>query len=135
MALNGARFNEAVEHFTGAVNASTFFYRLPIHSTYGEFVALFGWDLKSLWQTANQQQCCAFFRAGSFGAALESYQSIMDKTDEDVKADLRAWFTDENAPTVSEFLYFHLTPRLNIVSIHPLLGQPPNAPVQGGVSW
>jgi hypothetical protein len=56
------------------------------------FSQLFGWDLKSLWQTANQRQCYALFRAGSFGAAIESYQSIMDKVDEDMKAGLRAWF-------------------------------------------
>ncbi|KAG2066426.1 WD40 repeat-like protein [Suillus decipiens] len=93
IALGGGRHNEAVEHFTAAVNASTFFYRLPIHLTYDEFVALFGWDLKSLWQTANQQQCYALFRAGKFGAAIESYQSIMDKVDEDVMVDLRVWFT------------------------------------------
>ncbi|KAG2054939.1 WD40 repeat-like protein [Suillus hirtellus] len=93
IALQGARYNEAVGHFTAAANASTFFYRLPIHLTYDEFVVLFGWDLKSLWQTANQQQCYALLRAGSFGAAIESYQSMMDKTDEDMKVDLRAWFT------------------------------------------
>ncbi|KAG1784769.1 uncharacterized protein HD556DRAFT_1314791 [Suillus plorans] len=92
IALEGARYNEAVEHFTAAANASTFFYKSPIHVTYDEFVVLFGWDLKYLWQTANQQQCCAFFRAGSFVTAIESYQSIMDKVDEDRKADLRAWF-------------------------------------------
>jgi tetratricopeptide (TPR) repeat protein len=93
IALDGARYNEAVEHFTAAVNASTFFYKLPIHLMYDEFVALFGWDLKPLWHTANQQQCYALFRAGSFGAAIESYQSMMDKIDEDTKASLRAWFT------------------------------------------
>ncbi|KAG2130200.1 uncharacterized protein EDB93DRAFT_1180896, partial [Suillus bovinus] len=92
IALEGARHSEAVEHFTAAVNASTSFYKSPIHLLYDEFIVLFGWDLKSLWQTAHQQQCCAFFRAGSFGTAIESYQSIMDKIDEDMKADLRAWF-------------------------------------------
>ncbi|KAG1794651.1 uncharacterized protein HD556DRAFT_1536098 [Suillus plorans] len=92
IALEGARHSEAVEHFTAAVNASNFFYKLPIHLIYDEFVVLFGWDLKSLWQTANQQQCCAFVRAGSFVTAIELYQSIMDKVDEDMKADLRAWF-------------------------------------------
>jgi tetratricopeptide (TPR) repeat protein len=93
IALDGTRYNEAIEHFTAAVNASTFFYKLPIHLMYEEFVVLFGWDLKSLWQTANQQQCHALFRAGSFGAAIEVYQSIMDKIDDDMKASLRAWFT------------------------------------------
>jgi hypothetical protein len=92
MALNGAHHNEAVEHFTAAVNASTFFYKLPIHLMYDEFIALFGWDLRTLWHTANQQQCYALFRAGSFGAAIESYQSTMDKTDDDMKAGLHAVF-------------------------------------------
>jgi len=92
IALNGVRYTEAVEHFTAAANASTFFYRLPIHLMYDEFVVLFGWDLKPLWNTVNQQQCYALFRAGSFGAAIESYQSIMDKTDEDMKAGFRAGF-------------------------------------------
>ncbi|KAG1790755.1 uncharacterized protein HD556DRAFT_1310307 [Suillus plorans] len=92
IALDGVRHNEAVEHFTAVVNASTFFYKSPIHLMYDEFVVLFGWDLKSWWQTAKQQQCCAFFRAGSFGEAIELYQSMMDKIDEDMKADLHAWF-------------------------------------------
>jgi tetratricopeptide (TPR) repeat protein len=92
IALNGVRYTEAVEHFTAAVNASTFFYRLPIHLMYDEFVVLFGWDLKTLWHTVNQQQCYALFRAGSFGAAIELYQSIMDQTDEDMKAGFRAGF-------------------------------------------
>ncbi|KAG2749923.1 hypothetical protein P692DRAFT_201464203 [Suillus brevipes Sb2] len=93
MALDGARHNEAVEHFTAAVNASAFFYKMPIHSMYEEFVVLFGWDLKSLWQRANQQQCRALFQSGSFGAAIEAYQSIMDNIDENMKADLHTWFT------------------------------------------
>jgi hypothetical protein len=40
IALDGARLNEAVEHFTAAANASTFFYKLPIHLMYDEFVAV-----------------------------------------------------------------------------------------------
>ncbi|KAG1770263.1 WD40-repeat-containing domain protein [Suillus occidentalis] len=92
MALDGARHNEAVEHFTAAVNASASFSKLSIHSMYEEFVVLFGWDLKSLWQTANKQQCLALFRAGSFGAGIKAYQSIMDNIDEDMKADLHTWF-------------------------------------------
>jgi tetratricopeptide (TPR) repeat protein len=93
IALDGARYNEAVEHFTAAANASTFFYKSPIHLMYDEFVALLGWDLKSLWHTANQQQCYALFRAGCFRAAVESYQFIMDKTDDNMKAGFRAGFT------------------------------------------
>jgi len=40
MALNGACYNKAVEHFTTAVNASTFFYKLPIHLMYDEFIVV-----------------------------------------------------------------------------------------------
>jgi len=40
IALDGARYNEAVEHFTAAANASTFFYKSPIHLMYDEFVAV-----------------------------------------------------------------------------------------------
>jgi hypothetical protein len=58
-----------------------------------------------LWQTANQQQCRALFQAGSFGAAIEAYQSIMDKIDEDMKADLRAWFVGK---------YSIMYPRLSV---------------------
>jgi WD40 repeat protein/tetratricopeptide (TPR) repeat protein len=92
ISLDNGRHNEAVHHFTAAVNASAFFYKSAIHSTYEEFVMLFGWDLKSLWQSANQQQCHALFRVGRIGAAVESYQSTMDKSDEDTKARLSAWF-------------------------------------------
>ncbi|KAG2357267.1 hypothetical protein BDR07DRAFT_1490874 [Suillus spraguei] len=92
IALNNDRHNEAVDHFTVAVNASAFFHKSAIHSTYEEFVILFGWDLKSLWQSANQQQCRALFLAGRIRAAVESYQFTMDKSDDDTKAHLRAWF-------------------------------------------
>ncbi|KAG1787157.1 WD40-repeat-containing domain protein [Suillus plorans] len=91
-AFNQKFYNEAVDHFTAAVNASAFFYKSAIHSTYEEFVVLFGWDLKSLWQNANQQQCHALFKAGRIGAAVESYRSTMDKSDEHTKAGLSAWF-------------------------------------------
>ncbi|KAG2749928.1 WD40 repeat-like protein [Suillus brevipes Sb2] len=93
IAIPYERHNEAVDHFTAAVNASAFFYKSAIHSTYEEFVMLFGWDLESLWLNANQQQCHALFRVGRIGAAVESYQSTMDKSDEATKARLSAWFT------------------------------------------
>jgi hypothetical protein len=65
------------------------------------FPQLLGWDLKSLWHTANQQQCYALFRAGSFRAAMESYQSTMDKTDDDMKAGLHAGFIGKYFSNVS----------------------------------
>jgi hypothetical protein len=70
------------------------------------FLQLFGWDLRTLWHTANQQQCYALFRAGSFGAAIESYQSTMDKTDDDMKAGLHAVFAGKHFSNVSSPLRF-----------------------------
>jgi WD40 repeat protein len=93
IALDATHFNDAVGHFTTAVNASGFFSQSPIHSTYEEFTVLFGWDLESLWQTANKQQCVALIRAGRLGEALESYLSMMNASDETAKASLRAWFS------------------------------------------
>jgi hypothetical protein len=69
------------------------------------FPQLLGWDLKSLWHTANQQQCYALFRAGSFRAAVESYQFIMDKTDDDMKAGFRAGFAGKPFGNVSPSLF------------------------------
>lgn len=92
IAIGNERHNEAVDHFTAAVNASAFFYKSAIHSTYEEFVMLFGWDLQSLWLLTNQYQCHALFRVGRIGAAVESYQSTMDKSDDDTKARLSDWF-------------------------------------------
>lgn len=94
IALRNACHSEAIDHFNAAVNASASFNQLAIHSTHEEFIVLFGWNLKSLWQTAIQQQCRALIRAGRIGAAVESYQSLMDKSDESTKASLRAWFGD-----------------------------------------
>jgi hypothetical protein len=58
---------------------------------------LFGWDLETLWLNANQQQCHALFRVGRIGAAVESCQSTMDKSDEDTKARLSEWFTGKSS--------------------------------------
>ncbi|KAG1722828.1 uncharacterized protein EDB91DRAFT_1087990 [Suillus paluster] len=49
------------------------------HHVYEGFIALFGWDLKSLQQTTNQRKCHALFRAGRIGAAVETCQCIIDK--------------------------------------------------------
>ncbi|KAG2055120.1 WD40 repeat-like protein, partial [Suillus hirtellus] len=92
IALDGARYNEALEHFTAAANYADMTQPNIISCSPACFLQLFGWDLKSLWHTANQQQCYALFRTNSYRSALESYQSMMDKIDEDMKADLCAWF-------------------------------------------
>ncbi|KAG2111742.1 WD40-repeat-containing domain protein [Suillus clintonianus] len=94
VAVNGARHHEAAGHFTAAVKAGAFFSKLDIHSQYEDFVVLFGWDLKSLWQIANQQRCHALLRTARFGAALESYRHMMDMSDESTKAIFLAWTSD-----------------------------------------
>ncbi|KAG2033399.1 WD40-repeat-containing domain protein [Suillus americanus] len=91
IAMDGALYRDAAGHFTAAVDAGTFFSKLDVHSIYEDFVVLFGWDLKSLWQTANQQRCHALVRAGKVGATLEAYRYMMDMSDEPTKAIFRAW--------------------------------------------
>lgn len=93
IALNCKRYNEAIDQFTAAVNASKFFVKIEIHSKYEVFTELFGWDLKSLWQTTIQQRCLALLRANRHGEALEFFHSVMEKSDEITKASLRAWFS------------------------------------------
>ncbi|KIK37720.1 hypothetical protein CY34DRAFT_810102 [Suillus luteus UH-Slu-Lm8-n1] len=113
IALNCKRYNEAIDQFTAAVNASKFFVKIEIHSKYevftevGQYIQLefteftlncviwqlFGWDLKSLWQTTIQQRCLALLRANRHGEALEFFHSVMEKSDEITKASLRAWFS------------------------------------------
>ncbi|KAG2359671.1 hypothetical protein BDR07DRAFT_194888 [Suillus spraguei] len=93
-ALDGKFYNEAVEAFTAAVKAGNSFADLPIHTMYEEFAVFFGWDLESLWQSANRQLCIALFRAGKYGKGLELYLSMMEASDEATKASTRAWFAD-----------------------------------------
>lgn len=83
----------AVGHFTTAVNASSFFFGLSIHTKYEVFTELFGWDLKSLWEIANKQHCRALLLAGKHGEAFKSFYSMIDKCDESTQASLRTWFT------------------------------------------
>ncbi|KAG1750592.1 WD40-repeat-containing domain protein [Suillus paluster] len=91
IAVDGALHKEAANHFTAAVKAAAFFSTLDIHAMYADFVVLFGWDLKSLWQIANQQRYHALIRSGKVGAALESYRYMMDMSDEATKAIFLAW--------------------------------------------
>ncbi|KAG2346847.1 hypothetical protein BDR05DRAFT_959029, partial [Suillus weaverae] len=96
IASDGSRYNEAVDHFTAAVNASVAFRNSAIHLMYEELVVLFGWDLETLWQIANRQQCLALVRAGRLAEALESYRSMMNASNEATKASLRAWFSGKS---------------------------------------
>ncbi|KIK49125.1 hypothetical protein CY34DRAFT_797510 [Suillus luteus UH-Slu-Lm8-n1] len=93
-ALDGARYDEAANHFTAAVNCSTFSSKLDIHYMYEDLIVLFGWDLKSLWLTAHQKQCYALLWAGKIQDAVKSYQYIMVSSDENTKADCLGWFNE-----------------------------------------
>jgi tetratricopeptide (TPR) repeat protein len=97
IAMDEDLHRDAAGHFTAAVNAGTFFSKLDVHCIYEDFVVLFGWDLKSLWQTANQQRCHALVRSGKVGAAFEAYRYMMEMSDETTKAIFRAW-----APALDE---------------------------------
>ncbi|KAG2338323.1 hypothetical protein BDR05DRAFT_705075 [Suillus weaverae] len=97
-ALDGARHDEAADHFTVAVNTSAFSSRSHIHFMYEDLVVLFGWDLKSLWQKAHQKRCDTLLRAGNFQDAVKSYRHMMISSDEHTKADCLDWsnaFTEE----------------------------------------
>ncbi|KAG1800334.1 uncharacterized protein HD556DRAFT_1028494 [Suillus plorans] len=92
-ALDYARHNEAADHFTAAVNTIGFPSMSAIHSRYDIFVVLFGWDLKSLWQTAHQNRCNVLLRAGRLPEAIEAYRYMMDRADEATKARCIDWST------------------------------------------
>ncbi|KAG2361233.1 hypothetical protein BDR07DRAFT_1610267 [Suillus spraguei] len=92
-ALDDARHNEAADHFTSAVNTIRFSSMSAIHSKYDVFVVLFGWDLKSLWQTAHQNWCHALFRAGRLPEAIKAHRYMMDKADETTRTHCLDWST------------------------------------------
>src|SRR6267154_3950936 len=54
-------------------------------------VQLFGWDLKSLWQTASKHWCHVLLRAGRLAEAHESYRYMMDISDDAMKASCLDW--------------------------------------------
>jgi len=91
IAMESALYGEAARHFAAAVNASVSFAKLDIHSMYEDFVVLFGWDLKSLWQTVNQQRCHALLLDDQAGAAFEAYRYVMEMSDEPTKAIFLDW--------------------------------------------
>ncbi|KAG2345397.1 hypothetical protein BDR05DRAFT_998531 [Suillus weaverae] len=92
-ASDEARHSDAANHFTAAVNTSGSSSKLAIHSRYEDFVVLFGWDLKSLWETANKKRCLALLQANRLGEALEAHRYMMDKCDESTKANCLDWST------------------------------------------
>ncbi|OAX39581.1 hypothetical protein K503DRAFT_799531 [Rhizopogon vinicolor AM-OR11-026] len=77
-AMDRACPTEATGHFTAAVNAGTFLTKSPVDSKYEEFVVLFGCDLNSLWQTANQKRCHALLKAGRLAEVFEAFRYMAD---------------------------------------------------------
>jgi hypothetical protein len=107
-ASGDARHDEAVDHFTTAVNSAAFSLKY-IHQLYEELIMvrqddayitlsmteyfgqLFGWDLESLRLTAHQKRCQAFLSAGKSVEALEAHKYMMDAIDETAKASCLNW--------------------------------------------
>lgn len=90
-AMNDARHNLAADHFSAAVKSSALSSTSTVHLVCEDFVVLFGWDLKSLWQNAHQKRCIALRQAGRFAEALNSYRDMMDKIDNNTKANCLDW--------------------------------------------
>ncbi|KAJ8595030.1 hypothetical protein M405DRAFT_871979 [Rhizopogon salebrosus TDB-379] len=90
-ALDDECHRDAADHFTTAINSGFFASKHSIHLEYEVFVVLFGWDLKSLWQTANQKRCHALLRAGRLAEAHKAYRYMMDTSDEATTVCCRDW--------------------------------------------
>jgi hypothetical protein len=112
--LDGARHDEAVDHFTAALNSSDLSSKSDIHEIYEDLVVvrqstskmlfiteshvqLFGWDLKSLWLTAHQKRCQAFLSTGKVDEALESHKYIIDNIDKTTKVSCLDWCTGKSS--------------------------------------
>ncbi|OAX35520.1 hypothetical protein K503DRAFT_802760 [Rhizopogon vinicolor AM-OR11-026] len=110
-ALDELRHNKAVDHFTAAINSGAFSSEQAIHSKYEDFVVLFGWDLKSLWETANKKRCHALLRAGRLTEAHGAYRYMMDMSDEATTAscpfeqDCNALFTSSGDAALAAMDY------------------------------
>ncbi|KIK37516.1 hypothetical protein CY34DRAFT_810271 [Suillus luteus UH-Slu-Lm8-n1] len=89
-AFNGARHDEASDHFTAAVNSTACSSKF-IHLLYEELTMLFGWDLENLLLTTHQERCQAFLSAGKSDEALEAHKYMMDAIDESAKASCLEW--------------------------------------------
>ncbi|KAG2341477.1 hypothetical protein BDR05DRAFT_965159 [Suillus weaverae] len=89
-AFDGARHDEAADHFTAAVNSGAFSSK-DFHEIYEDLTVLFGWDLESLCLTAHQKRCQAFLSAGKPDEALEAHKYMMDAIDESAKVNYLDW--------------------------------------------
>ncbi|KAG0698231.1 WD40-repeat-containing domain protein [Suillus ampliporus] len=107
-AMDNARHNEAADHFTAAVNSSDFPSTLAIHSTYEDLVVLFGWDLKSLWQTARQKQCDALllaaFKEECSAVCLANGDAALAASDYDRAIDLYSVVINLNSASETAFV-------------------------------
>ena len=56
---------------------------------------LFGWDLDSLWQTANERLCDMLLRTDQVIEAIESHQFMMIMIDEAAKPNCSEWSNGE----------------------------------------
>ncbi|KAG2367967.1 hypothetical protein BDR07DRAFT_1478558 [Suillus spraguei] len=95
-ALGDMSYDEAIDHFTAALNSSDLSSNSDIHEIYEDLVVLFGWDLKSLWLTTHQKRCQAFLSSRKANEALESYTSMMNNIDETTKASCLDWSTGKS---------------------------------------
>ncbi|KAG2339399.1 WD40 repeat-like protein [Suillus weaverae] len=92
-ASDGARHDEAADHFTAAVNSGAFSSK-TIHLIYEDLIVLFGWDLEFLLLTTHQKRCQAFLSAGKADEALEAHKYMMDTIDETARASCLDWSSE-----------------------------------------
>lgn len=65
------------------------------------FVQLFGWNLESSWQIANQNRCMALLGAGRLVEAHEAYKYMMDMCDEVTKGSCLEWSIGKSYSSVT----------------------------------
>ncbi|KAJ8588854.1 hypothetical protein M405DRAFT_234847 [Rhizopogon salebrosus TDB-379] len=85
-----AYHDEAAGHCTAAINTGALS-DWAIRSKYKVFVLLFGWNLRSMWEGANQRRCHALLRAGRIIETREAYPYMMDVGSKTTKASCRDW--------------------------------------------
>ncbi|KAG1887519.1 WD40-repeat-containing domain protein [Suillus fuscotomentosus] len=99
-AIDGARHDEAADHFTAAVNSDALSSKY-IHFAYQDLTMLFGWDLESLLLTTHQKRCQAFLSAGKLDEALQAHKYMMDAIDDIVKASCLDWSNGKSSEKCS----------------------------------
>ncbi|KAG1887514.1 WD40-repeat-containing domain protein [Suillus fuscotomentosus] len=89
-AFDGARHDEAADHFTTAVDSGAFSSKF-MPQIYEDLTMLFGWDLESLLLTTHQKRCQALLSAGKVDEALEAHKYMMNAIDDITKASCLEW--------------------------------------------